>query len=147
MLMHWRYVFLAITHLYTCAIAVLWNGRKYVPECISGNPSALVQAEGWYQLGNKPLLETMMTWPLTPFWHMTQIEDIKTTSMVKEKYNVLGKNKHYLRHENKANKKQGTIISGDICNYNKNVLMHKDNEKTMKKGVFPYTWMKLTNQL
>ena len=42
------------------------------------------------------------------------IESVKTTSMEKERTVVPGKNKNYLRSENKANDKQGTIISWEV---------------------------------
>ena len=51
--------------------------------------------------------------------------------------------KHYLRHQNKANKKQGLIIWREVQIY-ANTYAQKEL-KTMTKGVFHY--VKVTNQL
>ena len=46
-----------------------------------------------------------------------EIENVKTTSMEKASALVLGKNKHWLRRENKTSKKRGMITLQDIKVY------------------------------
>ena len=67
----------------------------------------------------------------------------KCQSMSMEKERTVTSFKHYLRRENKANKKQGIIVSWYAKMYANIYALSK--LKAMKKGVFLYE--KLTNQL